>query len=578
MLIRMDISNFALIDQAVFEPQEGFTIITGETGAGKSLLIDAISALRGSRIGKDAVRTGCKKAIVESVFDHISQTISNEELEEAGIIVDQDDTLIISREILADGKSISRMNGKLIPSSVLKNFGSRLVDIHGQNDQQQIFLPAMHLELLDRFGKTAIHDAILAYSKTLVLYRNCIEEIQKLGSDPAARSRRAELLVYQISELEEADFKIGEEEDLIVQKRVLSSFEKIRESLSFCSQTLDSDDDSSAVSFLHQAALSLESAVRLDSSLHDLLEQYRSALLILEGVNENISSYLTSAEQPAVSLSAIEERLDKFFRFKVKYGASTTEMLAYLDNARNELDEIKGSDKRLEELHRSRLSLEKMLMQNADAVHNARLVAASELSKSIINELSDLGMPGTVFSVAFSQRPRERFFSRTGYDEAAFMISANPGEPEKPLAKIASGGEASRIMLAIKTILASADETPTLIFDEIDSGISGKTATVVSQKLRTLSTTHQVLCVTHMAQIAAAADQHFVIRKDIDDQRTHTIIHEVTNLDRIEEVSRLLSGDTSDQASLDLASQMIKRKSTSYLKSDLETELDISGQ
>jgi DNA repair protein RecN (Recombination protein N) len=318
--------------------------------------------------------------------------------------------------------------------------------------------------------------------------------------------------------------------------------------------------------------------VRLDPSLHDLLEQYRSALLVLENVSDQIAAYMSTSEQPIVSLSAIEERLDKFFRFKVKYGASTSEMLSYMDHAKNELDEINGSEKRLYELHRSRLSLEKKLMQNADDVHNARIVAASELSRSIISELSDLGMPGSEFSVAFSQRPRERFFSRSGYDEVAFMISANPGEPEKPLAKIASGGEASRIMLAIKTILAAADETPTLIFDEIDAGISGKTATVVSQKLRTLSSTHQVLCVTHMAQIAAAADQHFVIKKDFEDERTHTIIHEVTDHERTEEVARLLSGETSDQASLDLAAQMIKRKSTSFLSSDLETELDISGQ
>lgn len=578
MLIRMDISNFALIDNAVFEPQSGFTIITGETGAGKSLLIDAISALRGSRIGKDAVRTGCKKAVIEAVFDRISSVIPKDELESFGVAPEDDDTIILSREILADGKSIARVNGKLATVSSLKELGARLVDIHGQNDQQAIFMPAMHLDLLDRFGNTPVHSEIESYGRTLTLYRTCIEEIHKLGTDPVSRSRRADLLVYQIAELEDADFKIGEEEDLINKKKILSSYEKIREGISSCYRTLDSDDDSSAVSILKQSLPSLENAVRLDPNLRNILEQYQSALLILEGAADDLSAYMDSSEQPKISLSAIEARLDVLFRFKVKYGSSVAEMLSFLEQAKTELHDIQSSEKRLEELHKNRLQLEKVLMEKADAVHNARQIAAFELSRSIMNELSDLGMAGATFSVSFSQRPRERFFSRTGYDEAAFMMSANPGEPEKPLARIASGGEASRIMLAIKTILASADETPTLIFDEIDTGISGKTATVVSQKLRTLSQTHQVLCVTHMAQIAAAADQHFVIRKDIEGERTHTVIRELNDPERVQEVARLLSGDTRDHASLDLAAQMIERKSTSFLSSDLEKEYSLGDK
>lgn len=577
MLIRMDITNFALIDNAVFEPRDGFTIITGETGAGKSLLIDAISALRGSRIGKDAVRTGCKKAVIEAVFDQVSALISDDELESLGVSAEIDDTMIISREILADGKSIARINGKLVTVSVLKDIGSRFVDIHGQNDQQAIFQPGMHLELLDRFGNTPVRNQISSYSKTLALYRTCIEEIRVLGTDPLARTRRADLLTYQISELEAADFKTGEEEELMKQKRILSSYEKIREGISSCYQTLDGDDESSAMSVLTQMSSTMETAARLDPSLTTVLEQYRSALLVLKGISEDLSAYIDAAELPQIPLSAIEARLDQLFRFKVKYGSSVADMLLYLEQARVERDEILSSEKRLEELHRSRLSLEKNLMEKADAVHNARQIAAAELSRSIMHELADLGMPGSAFSVLFSQRPRERFFSRTGYDEAAFMMSANPGEPEKPLARIASGGEASRIMLAIKTILAAADETPTLIFDEIDAGISGKTATVVSQKLRTLSATHQVLCVTHMAQIAAAADQHYVIRKDVEHERTHTVISDLNDRERVEEVARLLSGETKDHASLELAAQMIERKSTSFLFADLKKDLDFPG-
>ena len=578
MLIRMDITNFALIDNAVFEPRSGFTIITGETGAGKSLLIDAISALRGSRIGKDAVRTGCKKAVIEAVFDNIAALISNEELESLGISAETDDTMIISREIMADGKSIARINGKLVTVSVLRDIGSRFVDIHGQNDQQAIFVPSMHLELLDRFGNLTIRDAVASYGASLTSYRKCIEEIRSLGTDPAVRKRRAELLAYQISELEDADFADGEEESLIRQKKILTSYERIRDGLSSCRQVLGQEEENSAMTQLVKAQSLLHSVSQLEPSLLTLHDQFNTAILLLESLEEDIASYMTETESPAISLPVIEARLDLLFRCKVKYGSGISEMHKYLEQARHEYDDILGSEKRLDDLHRTRLALEKELMEKADTVHNQRTAVAAELSQCIMHELSDLGMAGASFSVLFSQRPRERFFSRTGYDEVEFMMSANQGEPEKPLARIASGGEASRIMLAIKTILASADETPTLIFDEIDAGISGITATVVSQKLRKLSDTHQVLCVTHMAQIAAAADQHYSIMKDVLDDRTHTLIIDLNQSEREEEVARLLSGDRSDRKSLDLAKQLIERRSDSFLDADLERADEISGK
>ncbi len=570
MLIRMDITNFALIDNAVFEPRKGFTIITGETGAGKSLLIDAIACLRGSRAGKDSVRTGCQKAQVEALFDDVSQLVEDRELEEYGISCEADDTLILSREITADGKSTARINGKMVPLSVLREFGSRLVDIHGQNDQQAIFQPAMHIELLDRFGGSSITDRVDEYASALKQYRACIEEIKKLGIDPAARKRRAELLAYQINELGEAAFRKGEEEELLLQKKLLSSGEKIREGLSDCCSILKSEEVGSVPMQLAAAETLLENVVKLEPELKDSLDQLRQAILMIEGTGDVLEAYLERADQPQASLSEIESRLDQLFRFKVKYGSTIPEMLLFLENARAEADELNGSEKRLEQLHRDRLVLEKILMEKADAVHNARKIAATELSRSIIAELSDLGMEGAVFSVAFSQRPRDRFFTRSGYDDVAFMMSANPGEPEKPLAKIASGGEASRIMLAIKTILAAADSTPTLIFDEIDAGISGRTATIVAQKLRRLSETHQVFCVTHMAQISAAADRHYIIEKETKEERTHTRIRNLEKKEREEEVARLLSGDRYDRTSLDLAARLIAGRSGEFLASDLE--------
>ena len=570
MLIRMDITNFALIDNAVFEPRKGFTIITGETGAGKSLLIDAIDCLRGSRAGKDTVRTGCKKAQIEAMFDGVSHLIENRELEEYGVPPEDDDMLLISREITADGKSTARINGKMVPLSVLKEFGSRLVDIHGQNDQQAIFSPAMHIELLDRFGGAAVTDKVTEYASALTEYRTCIEEIRKLGMDPAARKRREDLLLYQISELQEAAFRVGEEEELLQKKKLLSSGEKIREVLSECCAILKSEDEGSVPMQLSAVEALLANIVKLEPELKDSLDQLRQAIQAIEGTGDVLDAYLDRAEQPQASLADIEARLDQLFRFKVKYGSTIPDMLRFLDNARAEADELSGGEKRLEQLHRERLVLEKILMEKADAVHNARKIASLELSRSIIAELSDLGMEGAVFSVAFSQRPRDRFFTRNGYDDVAFMMSANPGEPEKPLSKIASGGEASRIMLAIKTILASADSTPTLVFDEIDSGISGRTATIVAQKLRRLSESHQVFCVTHMAQISAAADRHYIIEKETKDLRTHTLIRSLEKKEREEEVARLLSGDRYDRTSLDLAARLIAGRSGEFLASDLE--------
>ena len=314
----------------------------------------------------------------------------------------------------------------------------------------------------------------------------------------------------------------------------------------------------------------LANIVKLEPELKDSLDQLRQAIQAIEGTGDVLDAYLDRAEQPQASLADIEARLDQLFRFKVKYGSTIPDMLRFLDNARAEADELSGGEKRLEQLHRERLVLEKILMEKADAVHNARKIASLELSRSIIAELSDLGMEGAVFSVAFSQRPRDRFFTRNGYDDVAFMMSANPGEPEKPLSKIASGGEASRIMLAIKTILASADSTPTLVFDEIDSGISGRTATIVAQKLRRLSESHQVFCVTHMAQISAAADRHYIIEKETKDLRTHTLIRSLEKKEREEEVARLLSGDRYDRTSLDLAARLIAGRSGEFLASDLE--------
>jgi DNA repair protein RecN (Recombination protein N) len=555
----MQITNFALIDQAVFEPGRGFSGITGETGAGKSLLIDAISALCGQRVGRDAVRTGAERAIIEACYDNASSTLTVSDYDAFGILPESDDILIISREILSDGRSNARINGRLVTLGALKDIGSKLIDIHGQNDQQAIFQKSKHLDLLDRFGGSSISDAIAQYAEQLTEYRQCIEEIKSLGTDPEARAKRAELLLFQINELEEASFQDNEEEELMQKKRSLASFERIQENLRMYKDLME-DSDESVIPRLSGSRQYLTAAAGLDPQLARQVETLKSCEWTLQGILSDIDKYLDKKEAPTESLSSVEKRLDILFRFKVKYGRSIPEMKQFLIEAKREYDTIVGSEKRLSELHHKRLQIEKSLMERADAIHMARVKAAADLSKNIMHELSDLGMEGSVFRVLFTQRPRDRFFSRTGYDEAEFMMSANAGEPEKPLAKIASGGEASRIMLAIKTILASADDTPTLIFDEIDAGISGATATAVAHKMARLAKSHQVLCVTHMAQIAASTDHHYLIEKRQEGGRTVTSIRILNPGDREQEIARLLSGEKEDHFSLDLAKQMIERK------------------
>ncbi len=559
MLIRMQMKNFALIDEAVFEPGKGFTGITGETGAGKSLLIDAISALCGQRTGRDAVRSGEDFAFVEAVFDNISLTIPRADFEALGIAVEKDDTCILAREIASDGRSTARINGRLVTLSTLREVGQRLIDIHGQNDQQAIFRRERHIALLDRFGGKPIFDAVTQYSSVLEEYKTCIEEIRALGNDPKAQDKRAELLLFQIHELEEAAFREEEEAELLEKMRFLSSAEKIREGLSSFSHLIESQDEG-ALDRIRLAETSLSQAASHDIALTEPLNALESIRLSLEGIVSDIEKYLTTKDMPLEDVQLIEKRLDLLFRFKVKYGKTIPEMLRFLEDARKEYDAIKGGEKRLKELHRQRLVIEKTLMDRADAIHNLRLEAAGRLSELIRHELSDLGMNGAVFRAAISQRPRDRFFSRSGYDDVEFMMSANPGEPEKPLAKVVSGGEASRIMLAIKTILASADDTPILIFDEVDTGISGATATTVAQKLSRLSRSHQVLCVTHMAQIAAATDHHFLIEKNLIGQRTITSIRRLRDEDRKREIARLLSGEREDTSSLTLANHMMNRR------------------
>lgn len=560
MLIRLHITNFALIESLEFAPGSGMNVITGETGAGKSLLIDALGALIGKRLGKETVRTGCERAVVEGVFDYTSTVVSSAELEALGIEPDEDDLLYVTREIHSEGRNIVRINGTMIPLSVLKGIGSRFLDIHGQHDQQAIFQVNRHIDMLDRYAGEDLQTAIDMYTVVLNEYVLCVNEIKQLGSDPISRSRREELLRYQIDEIESAAFAIGEEEDLYEKKKRITGIGKIRDCVSSLDRIFSSEDSHSAFSKMHEAEALISELSNLRDSYKVLSERMGSVVLELDSIEEDLTGLNREMENEDYSLEDIEKRLDLLFRFKSKYGTTITDMNLYLSNAKNELESLVSSESRLLFLHKQRLSLEKTLLENADSVHSIRAKYAEELSREIVRELSELGMQAASFVVSMQKRPKDRFFSKNGYDDVAFMFSANRGEPDRPLEKIASGGEASRIMLAIKTILSNADSMQTLVFDEIDAGISGQTASIVSTKMKRLAKSKQILCVTHMAQIAAGADNNYFISKSVENDRTITIIKQLDPDDKKKEVARLLSGESDDFKSLDLSEQMIRRR------------------
>lgn len=562
MLIRLSISGFALIDSLDFEPGVGLNVITGETGAGKSLLIDAIGALIGNRIGKESVRTGSEKATVEGVFDHITDVIMPAELEEFGIPPDEEGQLFVSREIHIAGRNIVRINGTLVPLFVLKAIGPRLLDIHGQHEQQSIFQVSKHIELLDRFAGEKMRLAIEDYAIVLSEYKGCLDEVSRLGTDPQARARRAELLRYQIDELVAAGFRPGEEEVLFERKRTIAGIEKARADVAELERIFASDDAMSPVSRLHEADERIRQLSSIRDAYRPVADRMKSLMMELEAVSEDLSSINRDLEDCDYSLRDIEERLDLLFRFKSKYGHTAEEIDLYLVRARRELEELSMSEDRMKELHVIRVALEKKLLAKAMIIRGIREEAARNLSDEIVRELAELGMPGAAFGVSMSERPKSRFFSRNGCDEIAFMFTANRGEPEKPLEKIASGGEASRIMLAIKTILAQADDTQSLIFDEIDSGVSGKTSSAVAARMKKLARYKQVLCVTHLAQIAAAADSNYFISKEYREERTQTILISLDVEGKRREVARLLSGEA-DTQSLNLSEHLISLQENS---------------
>ncbi len=533
MLSLLAIENIAVIEQAEISFDCGLNVLTGETGAGKSIVIDAISAILGERTYRDLIRTGCNKASVTAVFRNIPML---DWFTERQIAYDRDE-LLIQREIHADGKNICKVNGCLVTVSILRELGRNLIQIHGQNDTQALFDEQSHLSFLDMASQHGTE--FKAYEKAYGEYSEVLRQVQKLSMDESERNRRIETLQFQIADIERADLRAGEDEELYSRRRVLQNAEKFSDALSASVDALSgTDHESGAVDSVTKAVNALSKIASYEEKYAKYVESLTDARFALQDVYEELLSDREDLSYSDGELESIESRLDVISRLQKKYGATVADILTFCENAKEELANISDSDSKLEHLRLILEQKKKTSCESGLALRKKRLSSAEILEKKIEEELRQLDMPNIQFRVQFE----ETDLSETGMDQVRFLMSANAGEALKPMSKVASGGELARIMLAMKNVLAENDKIPTLIFDEVDSGVSGRAAQKVAAKLASVSHGKQVFCVSHLPQIAAIADTHLLISKEVRQGRTYTSVVKLTREGRVEELSRILGG------------------------------------
>ena len=561
MLLQLDIRNVALIDEISVELGEGLNVLTGETGAGKSIIIDSINAVLGDRVSKDIIRTGSDKAFVEAVFRVDAERV-RDILSDMGMEPEEDGTLILSREITQSGRNTCRINGRMVSVSFMKAIGERLIDIHGQHDNQSLLKTEHHIELLDLFAGESIQNLLREYANLLDQYKDVVKKLKALSGDPGERERKMDLLRFQIDEIKKARLKDGEEEELNKQKMLLANAEKISDTLAQVYDMLVSGETAgkSAIDAMNESLSHLSSVSRLDSSYDNIYRRLEDIVYQLDDLAADIRKNQESIEYNPESLNEVEERLDLIYRLKRKYGKGINEIHQFCEEAEKQLEEIEKSEEIARLLAEKQTELETQLYLTSCKLNAERVRAASVLESRIGRQLDDLEMRNAKFKVDIqfdADNSSGRKYGPNGLDKVEFLISPNLGEPLKPLAKIASGGEMSRVMLAIKTILADVDRMPTLIFDEIDTGISGKAAQKVGEKLSYISAKHQVLCVTHQAQIASIADHNYLIEKVTAENSTRTKIMLLDSEKKVKEIARLIGGEITE-TSLKHAEEMIK--------------------
>lgn len=548
MLRELNIENVAVIEKAAVEFGSGLNVLTGETGAGKSILIDSINAILGNRTTREIVRTGTDKAVIWATFSDISRhTI--DALAEQGY--ESDGSLILQREITIDGKSSCRINGKPATAAGVRGVCASLINIHGQHDSQDLLNPDRHIFILDNFAE--IGDLLAEYGMQYNRLGKLRSEIEKLSMDEAQKERRMDLLRYQIDEIEQAELSPGEDEALTALRNRIRNAEKIIESLKGAYGTLSGDADSDgALAQIFFASNLLEAIQGIDEEMDAAAARLTESYYALSDVASELRGFLERSDFDASDLEQTEERLDLIYKLKRKYGESIEDVLAFLQTSQSELDNIEMSDEMLLKYQAEYDAALRQATALAAELSEKRQAAFARFEDRIKNELSYLNMPNVAFVVDCKKVP----LNRLGFDQVEFYISTNIGEPPKPMTKIASGGELSRIMLAIKNALAEKDDIDTLIFDEIDTGVSGSSAARIGQKLKQAARTRQTICVTHSAQIASYADVHMKIEKSVRDARTYTDIRPLDEQQRTCELARIISGDNITETALKNAAEM----------------------
>ena len=550
MLSSLQIENVAVIQKAEVHFEPGLNVLTGETGAGKSILIDSINAILGNRTSKDLVRTGAAKAVIRAAFEQVPPAVLDK-LEQSGY--ERSEALLLSREITAEGKSSCRINGMPATAAVLRELCGGLININGQHDSVGLLNPAHHLGILDDYAQNRT-----VFQEYYTLYRELVQvkrELDTLITDEAEKQRKIDLLQYQVQEIEDAGLTAGEEQTLENRRKVLSNASAIRDRLAQSYALLSgSDDAAGAVDLLGEASNAVDAAAQLDPALSaaagQLLDLYYNAKDVAADLIGRLDAYDTNDAE----LDEVEQRLDLLYRLKRKYGSTVEDVIVFGQKAREELDNIQHSQQRYDALQAEKLRLYAKAREKAEVLTQTRLKAFEELNTRISGTLNFLNMPGVRMTLRHTRGP----LASHGQDSVEFYISTNPGEAPKPLAKIASGGELSRITLAIKNAMADKDAVPTVIYDEIDSGVSGKAAGRIGEVLRQSAQGHQILCITHTAQIAALADCHLLIQKNVSNERTYTEIHPLDENGRVEALARLISGDHVTELSRANAREMLQ--------------------
>lgn len=551
MLSSLQIENVAVIQKANVHFEKGLNVLTGETGAGKSILIDSINAILGNRTSKDLVRTGAAKAVIRAAFEDVPPAVLDS-LEKAGY--ERSEALLLSREITAEGKSTCRINGMPATAAVLRELCGGLININGQHDSVGLLNPARHEGILDAYAQNSAE-----YQAYYAIYRELVgvkKTLDSMITDESEKQRRIDLLSYQVQEIDDAGLTAGEEQTLESRRKVLANASTIRDRIAQCYALLSGGDEApGAVDLLGEASNAVDAAAQLDGELSagagQLLDLYYTAKDVAADLIGRLDAYDTNDAE----LDEIEQRIDLIYKLRRKYGDTIEDILAFGERARKELEMIQSSQERVEHLQKEQRRLYTLAREKAEALTQTRLKAFDELNKRISGTLDFLNMPGVRMTLRHSRGP----LASHGQDSIEFYISTNPGEAPKPLAKIASGGELSRITLAIKNAMADKDAVPTVIYDEIDSGVSGKAASRIGEVLRQSAEGHQILCITHTAQIAALADCHLLIQKNITNERTYTEIHPLDENGRVEALARLISGDHVTELSLANAREMLGR-------------------